>query len=135
MSPHRLTPSEIHAIQEMVTSPDYRHVPTRTLAVLAQRLGTVCASRVVLTNTLRSPRPGLDSCGGTDGGGAAAACTSSSMIEAWWRSLKHHWLFLHALDSAATVRRLVAFLRRRAQPRAAVARRLAGYSEAAEVIG
>ena len=31
------------------------------------------------------------------------------MIEAWWRSLKHQWLFLHALDSAATVRRLVAF--------------------------
>ena len=34
---------------------------------------------------------------------------SNSMIEAWWRSLKHHWLFLHALDSVATVRRLVAF--------------------------
>jgi transposase InsO family protein len=30
---------------------------------------------------------------------------SNSMIEAWWRSLKQHWLFLHALDSAATVRR------------------------------
>ncbi|WP_157898902.1 integrase core domain-containing protein [Luteitalea pratensis] len=34
---------------------------------------------------------------------------SNSMIEAWWRSLKHHWLFLHALDSVATVRRLAAF--------------------------
>jgi transposase InsO family protein len=34
---------------------------------------------------------------------------SNSMIEAWWRSLKHQWLFLHALDSMATVRRLVAF--------------------------
>ena len=33
----------------------------------------------------------------------------NSMIEAWWRSLKHHWLFLHALDSVPTVRRLVAF--------------------------
>jgi hypothetical protein len=31
------------------------------------------------------------------------------MIEAWWRSLKHQWLFLHSLDSAATIRRLVAF--------------------------
>ena len=29
----------------MVTSPDYRHVPTGTLALLAQRLGEVCASR------------------------------------------------------------------------------------------
>jgi putative transposase len=34
---------------------------------------------------------------------------SDSMIEAWWRSLKHSWLFLHPLDSAAKVRRLVAF--------------------------
>src|SRR4029434_4941740 len=34
---------------------------------------------------------------------------SNSMIEAWWRCLKHHWLFLHPLDSVATVRRLVAF--------------------------
>jgi polyphosphate kinase len=31
------------------------------------------------------------------------------MIEAWWRSLKHQWLFLHSLDSITTVRRLVAF--------------------------
>ena len=34
---------------------------------------------------------------------------SNSMIEAWWRSLKHPWLFLHPLDSVTTVRRLVAF--------------------------
>ena len=34
---------------------------------------------------------------------------SNSLIEACWRSIKHHWLFLHALDSVATVRRLVAF--------------------------
>jgi transposase InsO family protein len=32
---------------------------------------------------------------------------SNSMIEAWWRSLKHQWLFLHPLDSVSTVRRLV----------------------------
>src|SRR5262249_1409828 len=34
---------------------------------------------------------------------------SNSMIEAWWRLLKHQWLFLHALDNVTTVRRLVAF--------------------------
>ena len=34
---------------------------------------------------------------------------SNSMIEAWWRSLKHQWLFLHSLDSVTTVRRLVPF--------------------------
>jgi putative transposase len=43
-SPHRLTLPEIQAIAAMVTSPDYRHVPTGTLAVLAQRLGAVFAS-------------------------------------------------------------------------------------------
>ena len=34
---------------------------------------------------------------------------SNSMIESWWRVLKHHWLFLHSLDSVTTVRRLVEF--------------------------
>jgi hypothetical protein len=36
-SPHRLTPREIFAIKEMVTAVEYRHVPTGTLAILAQR--------------------------------------------------------------------------------------------------
>jgi len=34
---------------------------------------------------------------------------SNSIIEAWWRSLKHNWLFLNTLDSLAAVERLVAF--------------------------
>jgi putative transposase len=34
---------------------------------------------------------------------------ANSLIEAWWRSLKHQWLFLHPLDSVETVHRLVAF--------------------------
>jgi putative transposase len=34
---------------------------------------------------------------------------SNSMIEAWWRSLKHRWLFLHSLDSVTTVRRPAEF--------------------------
>ena len=61
VSPHRLTRGEVHAIEGMVTSLAYRHVPTRTLAVLAQRLGTVCASpstwyRLVRTHGWRRPR-------------------------------------------------------------------------------
>jgi len=60
-SPYRLTLSEVRAIEDMVTSPDYRHVPTGTLAVLAQRLGTVWASpstwyRLVRQNGWRRPR-------------------------------------------------------------------------------
>jgi len=38
-SPHRLTPPEVRAIKDVVTALEYRHVPTGTLAILAQRLG------------------------------------------------------------------------------------------------
>jgi putative transposase len=210
-SPSRLTPPEIRAIQAMVTSPDYRHVPTGTLAVLAQRLGTVWASsstwyRLVRKYGWRRPRfrihpakpkiglrttrademwhidttvirlldgtraylhavidnfsrrilawrvadtfapvnsvavlvdasrgatpsetpPVVLADGGVENVNAQVddlintgvlrrvlALTelkfSNSMIEAWWRTLKHQWLFLHSLDSVTTVRRLVAF--------------------------
>lgn len=210
-APHRLTRAEVHAIGDMVTAPEYRHVPTGTLAVLAQRLNIVSASpstwyRLVRTYGWRRPRlrvhpvkpkVGLRTSGADemwhidttvirllDGtraylhavidnfsrrilawrvadtfapantvavlleasrGATRAASTpvvladagvenvnaqvdalidsgvlrrllaftelkfSNSMIEAWWRSLKHQWLFLHSLDSLATIRRLVAF--------------------------
>jgi hypothetical protein len=31
------------------------------------------------------------------------------MIEAWWRSLKHGWPYLHQLDTFADLERLVTF--------------------------
>ena len=34
---------------------------------------------------------------------------SNSMIESFWRSLKHGWLFINHLDSMATLRKLVEF--------------------------
>jgi putative transposase len=34
---------------------------------------------------------------------------SNTLIEAWWRSLKYDWLFLHPLDNSAAVGRHVAF--------------------------
>ena len=34
---------------------------------------------------------------------------SNSMIEAFWRSLKHQWLYLNSLDSVERLRTLVAF--------------------------
>ncbi len=210
-SPHRVTPSEVLVIEQLVTAPAFRHVPTGTLAVLAQRLGKVWASpstwyRLVRTYGWRRPRlrvhPAKPKVGlrttrademwhidttvirlldGTraylhavidnfsrrilawrvaetfapvnsvavllDASRAATpsdavpvvladagvknvnaqvdelittgilrrvlALTerqfSNSMIEAWWRSLKHQWLFLHSLDNVTTVRRLVAF--------------------------
>jgi hypothetical protein len=60
-SPSRLTPPEVRAIENMVTSPAYRHVPAGTLAVLAQWLGKVWASpstwyRLVRKYDWRRPR-------------------------------------------------------------------------------
>lgn len=34
---------------------------------------------------------------------------SNSMIEAWWRQLKHQWLYLNELNNANSVRKLVSF--------------------------
>jgi hypothetical protein len=42
--PHQLTQDEVNTIRDMVTSPEFRHVPTSGLAQLAQRLGRVFAS-------------------------------------------------------------------------------------------
>ncbi len=52
-SPHRVTWVEVQAIKEMITSPDYRHVPTGTLAVLAQRIGRVFASATTWRRLVR----------------------------------------------------------------------------------
>jgi transposase InsO family protein len=60
-SPQQLTATEVSVIHELVTSDEYRHVPTGTLARLAQRLGKVCASastwyRLVREHQWRRPR-------------------------------------------------------------------------------
>ena len=34
---------------------------------------------------------------------------SNSMIETWWRTIKHQWLFLHRLETVSAVRRHVEF--------------------------
>ncbi len=34
---------------------------------------------------------------------------SNSLIEAFWRSLRHQWLYLHSLDSLVALRRLIGF--------------------------
>jgi hypothetical protein len=34
---------------------------------------------------------------------------SNSLLQVWWLSLRHQWLYLNTLDTAAAVRRLVAF--------------------------
>lgn len=34
---------------------------------------------------------------------------SNSLIEAWWRVLKHQWLYLNSLDTVSTLEKLVVF--------------------------
>ncbi len=211
LSPQSLTVGEIRVIREMACADEFRHVPTGTLAMLAQRMGRAFASaqtwyRLIQRNGWRRPRkkvhpsrprhgiraakpnklwhvdttiirlldgtkvylhaiidnfsrrilawrisdhfevastailPGEAAASNigageppklfTDGGvesfnGSVDALIASglikrvlaqtdvtfsnSMIEAWWRVLKHNWLFLNKLDSIATVRRLAAF--------------------------
>ncbi len=210
--PTQLLPNDLRTMKDMATSPEYRHVPTSKLAILAQRLGKVFASpatwcRHVRERGWRRPRkrvhpskptkgiradkpngmwhvdvtviPLLDGtkiylqaiidnfsrrilawrisnrlepaataallvkafecCMGSgnapqslmiDGGieninnAVNKLCDdgllktilaqtdihfSNSMIEAFWRGLKHQWLFLNDLDSLAAVRRLTEF--------------------------
>ena len=209
--PQQLTSEEREVVKEIVTSDEFRHVPTRTLAVVAQRLGKVFASpstwhRLVRKHRWRRPRkrvhpskprlgirasapnevwhvdtsvlrlldgtraylyavidnfsrrilswrvserfdptmtlavleeagrcvettgspPTLLADNGVENRTKAIdeliesgvlrrvlaqveiAC-SNSMIESWWRSLKHQWLFLNQLDDAGSVRRLTTF--------------------------
>jgi transposase InsO family protein len=59
--PQQRTAEEREVVKDMVTSDDYRHVPTAILAILAQRLGKVFASpstwhRLVRKNGWRRPR-------------------------------------------------------------------------------
>ena len=210
-APHQLTMEEVSRIRQMVKEPEFRHVPTGRLAILAQRIGVVFASpstwlRLVRERGWRRPRLRVHPEGPTmgiratrsneiwhidttvirlldgtraylhavidnfsrrilswkladhfdvgssvavlleAGRGAEKAGTpptlladsgientnasvselvesgllkrvlamteinySNSMIEAWWRSLKHHWLFLNRLDTISRVRKLVEF--------------------------
>ena len=60
-SPQQLTRAEVETIREMVTAEQYRHVPTGTLALFAQRLGKVFASpttwyKLVRLHKWRRPR-------------------------------------------------------------------------------
>ena len=61
LSPHQLTAAEIDGVRAMVSSTEFRHVPTGRLALLAQRLGRVVASastwyRLVRERGWRRPR-------------------------------------------------------------------------------
>lgn len=61
LSPQQLTAAEVKEIRDLATSPEYRHVPTRTLALLAQRLGKAFASattwyRLIRDHQWRRPR-------------------------------------------------------------------------------
>ena len=51
--PTQLLPTEVLTIKRMVTSEDYRHMPLRTLALYAQRIGKVFASATTWAKLVR----------------------------------------------------------------------------------
>jgi len=208
-APQQLTPAECNTIKDLVTSDEYRHVPTGTLARLAQRLGKVFASpttwyRLVRRYQWRRPRkrvhparpkvgirasrpneiwhvdttlirlldgsraylhavidnfsrrilawkvlatfdpnttaellihastglvnekPTLLADGGVENINGAVdqlvesgllkrllaqteITFSNSLIESWWRTLKHQWLYLNTLDTVSTLEKLIGF--------------------------
>ncbi len=105
----------------MVESPEYRHVPTGRLAILAQRPGRVFAApatwdespTLVADAGVENVNSGVDGLIETGLLRRVLALREvtfpNSLIEAWWRTLKHQWLFLNTLDSISAVRRLVDF--------------------------
>ena len=58
-TPTRLTAAEILAMKQMVEPPEYRHVPTSRLAILAQRLGKVFAAPATWYKLARLARGNL----------------------------------------------------------------------------
>ena len=59
--------AEVQAIRDMVTSPEYRHVPTGTLAILSHRLGTVSAAPSTWYGLVRKIRLATPSAPGASG--------------------------------------------------------------------
>ncbi len=206
--PTQLTPKEVSTIKDMVTGLEYRHMPLRTLALYAQRIGKVFASATTWAKLVRQrgwrrprrrvypekPKVGVratrpnelwhvdvtiiklldgtkaylhavidnfsrrilawqlacrldptTTCAILKESGKNLDTTptvvadsgvenvntevdqlvtdgvlerilaqvdvsfSNSLIEAFWRSLRHQWLYLHTLDSLAALRRLIGF--------------------------
>ena len=65
--PTALTPQEVNTMRVMTTAPENRHVPTSTLAILAQRLGKVFVApatwcRYVRSRGWRRPRKRVHPC-------------------------------------------------------------------------
>jgi transposase InsO family protein len=51
--PTQLLPADLQTMRDLATSPEYRHVPTGRLAILAQRLGKVFASSATWCREVR----------------------------------------------------------------------------------
>ena len=113
LSPHQLTPAEVKEIRDLTTSPEYRHVPTRTLALLAQHRGKVFASattwyRLIRDHQWRRPRQRIHPAKPKIG-------IRASLPNELWHidttliRLQHQWLYLNMLDTVSAVERLVRF--------------------------
>jgi len=82
LSPQQLTAAEVEAIQDLVTSQEYRHVPTGFLALLAQRIGKVFASASTWYRLIRD-LTGQDF-GPKPGDRAVDVVSARKKWQAWW---------------------------------------------------
>ena len=109
-------------MRALAESAEHRHMSLRALTLHAQRIGRVVASpstwyRVARKLAWRRPRrrlyPAKPKVGIRASGPGELLHVditfSNSMIEAFWRSLKHSWLYLHSLESVEPLRSLVGF--------------------------
>jgi hypothetical protein len=122
LRPTRLTSQAAEHMRALAESAEHRHMSLRALALHAQRIGRVVASpwtwyRVARKLAWRRPRrrlyPAKPKIGIRASGPGELLHVditfSNSMIEAFWRSLKHSWLYLHSLESVEPLRSLVGF--------------------------
>lgn len=103
-SPQQLTREELDCVRDMVTA---------ELLVDAARAGENDTPQLLEDGGVENDNSAVDKPVETGLLTRILAQTeirySNSLIESWWRVIKHQWLFLNTLDSAASVRKLVAF--------------------------
>ena len=83
-------------LQEAATGLPENTVPSAVMDSGVENVNTKVNEHVVSDGTIKRVLAQVD------------IAQSNSMIEAWYRQLKHQWLFLNELDSATSVRKLIA---------------------------
>jgi transposase InsO family protein len=103
-----------HAVSATKTAVETAALISRARAVLAERAS---GAVIVTDDGSENIASNLDIAAAMDGAMSMVVVqvdilSSNSMIERFWLSMKHNWLFTQRLDSVVALRRFVDFLRR-----------------------